>query len=82
VITLLGIPLVRIAQRLNIHRETISKYAEKTRDFLRTFIRILKVEPLFLIRLKNDLMIDSFIMMGNNIPQPHDISPIDFVMAF
>jgi len=27
--TRLGIPLVRIAQRLNIHRETISKYAQK-----------------------------------------------------
>jgi DNA-binding CsgD family transcriptional regulator len=27
--TRLGIPLVRIAQRLNIHRETISKYAKK-----------------------------------------------------
>ncbi len=23
-----------------------------------------------------------FIMMGNDIPQPHDISPIDFIMAF
>ncbi|MBT6751893.1 MAG: ParB/RepB/Spo0J family partition protein [Desulfobacula sp.] len=30
VMTRLGIPLVRIAQRLNIHRETISKYAKKT----------------------------------------------------
>ena len=27
--TSLGIPLIRIAQRLNIHRETISKYAQK-----------------------------------------------------
>ncbi|MBU0463085.1 MAG: hypothetical protein KKE12_05635, partial [Proteobacteria bacterium] len=27
--TRLGIPLVRIAQRLNIHRETIAKYAQK-----------------------------------------------------
>ena len=27
--TRLGIPLVRIAQRLNIHRETIAKYARK-----------------------------------------------------
>ena len=29
VMTRLGLPLVRIAQRLNIHRETISKYAKK-----------------------------------------------------
>ncbi|MBT5970472.1 DNA methyltransferase [Desulfobacula sp.] len=29
VMTRLGLPLVRIARRLNIHRETISKYAQK-----------------------------------------------------
>ncbi len=32
VMTRLGIPLVRIAQRLNIHRETISKYAGKNQE--------------------------------------------------
>ena len=30
--TRLGIPLVRIAQRLHIHRETISKYVKKNQD--------------------------------------------------
>ncbi|MBT6339710.1 MAG: ParB/RepB/Spo0J family partition protein, partial [Desulfobacula sp.] len=30
--TCLGIPLVRIAQRLHIHRETISKYVKKNND--------------------------------------------------
>jgi len=33
VMTRLGIPLVRIAQRLNIHRETISKYTQKNEAF-------------------------------------------------
>ncbi len=32
VMTRLGIPLVRIAQRLNIHRKTISKYAKKNQE--------------------------------------------------
>ena len=33
--TRLGIPLVRIAQRLNIHREAISKYAEKNQELFK-----------------------------------------------
>jgi hypothetical protein len=35
VMTRLGIPLVRIAQRLNIHRETISKYARKNQELFK-----------------------------------------------
>jgi len=35
VMTRLGIPLVRIAQRLNIHRETISKYAQKNQGLFK-----------------------------------------------
>ncbi len=37
VMTRLGIPLVRIAQRLNIHRETISKYTPKNQELFKTF---------------------------------------------
>ena len=35
VMTSLGIPHVRIAQRLNIHRETISKYAKKNQELFK-----------------------------------------------
>ncbi|MBU1697735.1 MAG: MerR family transcriptional regulator, partial [Proteobacteria bacterium] len=35
VMTRLGIPLVRIARRLNIHRETISKYVKKNQGLFK-----------------------------------------------
>ena len=35
----LGIPLVRIAQRLNIHRETISKYAQKNNALIKKILQ-------------------------------------------
>ncbi len=33
--TSLGIPLIRIAQRLNIHRETILKYTPKNQELFK-----------------------------------------------
>ncbi len=41
--TRLGIPHVRIAQRLNIHRETISKYTQKNQELSTKSTGILKV---------------------------------------
>ncbi|MBW2656058.1 MAG: hypothetical protein JRC91_14495 [Deltaproteobacteria bacterium] len=37
--TRLGIPLVRIARRLNIHRETITKYASKNDDLFNKILQ-------------------------------------------
>jgi len=38
----LGIPLTRIAQRANIHRETIPKYIQKTEKFFHTILKAFK----------------------------------------
>jgi len=40
--TRLGIPLTRIAQRLNIHRETVSKYAQKNNDLFNKMLQDFK----------------------------------------
>ena len=40
--TRLGIPLTRIAQRLNIHRETISKYAQKNNELFNKMLQNFK----------------------------------------
>jgi hypothetical protein len=40
--TLLGIPHVRIAQRLNIHRETISKYIPKNQELFNNMLKDFK----------------------------------------
>ena len=40
--TRLGIPLVRIAQRLNIHRETISKYAKENDELFNEILQEFK----------------------------------------
>ena len=49
VMTRLGIPLVRIAQRLNIHRETISKYAQKNQGLFNNIHQDFKSSILFVV---------------------------------